>query len=1013
MKHLNASANPGHEQSWLVKLRVLSYQTGFRRLLLVVLTVLASLAAFAQNAIVGAGFAPGWGGACGTNTDFQYFSTGAGSSWIRTSVANGTGNQYFRLGVDWSGQLRQHTLTPGSDVQVNAGTEYTLNNTCTTSGSMYINVANTSHNYVFKTADAGTTPSYRFIYFRVDGAIRSISTVSVPAAVYAGSPATITAILDGAVSPGQAVYLRYTTDAFATSTVVPMTGGTTTVTANIPAMTLGTEVKYYCFTSGPGLTISHANADFYAINLNGNGGLNYGYTVQAQPPFNTIANGNWSNAATWQGGNIPNSLTAVVNIKHNVNAIGNYSVKDITIDAGKTLSIFNVLTIADGGTVNNIGNLATNGRLKFAGAGTIVNKNPDHLFDVELNGPVQLSGCSIKNMLEIKANGSVAAGPALAFVGTLYINTGGPYNHGYEWPMAPAVSSVRIGPGTTYTLCDASASAAYSTYQDVTVENTGTFILDPLCGGNTGAPAGALQTTNMLTIGGNLNINNGAAFTVQRGDVGSLQAGSRFNLLVNGNLVNAGTLTLNDDIGDDLVLKGNWSNTGTFDPGKNSAAVGDPVRADDGRAVIFAGTQAQAINSGAGSFHFLAIDNTAGVTLNADATTSRGLTLTNGKLNLNGKTLVLGSVYKPGAGDHIFGVLTGGNASSYCYGGKLVRWVSNKTQTVTNEEQFAPNLNSAYLFAVGSATDYRPFSITYTAFATAFGGLEVSHTAGTGVVTGSLPNATDGDGTTVTRVYEDALWTAAEVQGLTGGSYTVAYTCNNCNVGVSNLPKIRAMKRADAAANWALPGTLVATTGTNVSPTVGRSGVSGFSQFGVGYDPVVLPVRLLYVNAIAQGNANLVSWATAGETGFRGFEVQRSTNGRDFAPLGEVKAQGGSGTTSRTYSYRDAGAQGTVYYRLKMNDLDGSYSYSKTVKVTTLQQGGPVVSLLPGPRLLLQGLANAESKVTISDNSGRILGSYRLSNAPVQTLDLPALAKGVYLVLIDGATGRSTHRVVW
>jgi hypothetical protein len=221
------------------------------------------------------------------------------------------------------------------------------------------------------------------------------------------------------------------------------------------------------------------------------------------------------------------------------------------------------------------------------------------------------------------------------------------------------------------------------------------------------------------------------------------------------------------------------------------------------------------------------------------------------------------------------------------------------------------------------------------------------------------------------------------------------------------------MKRTNNAADWTLPGTLVATHGTNASPTVSRSGVSGFSQFGIGYNPVVLPVRLLYVNAIAQGKGNLVSWATAGETGFRGFEVQRSANGRDFAPLGELKAQGGSGTTSRTYSYHDAGAQGTVYYRLKLNDLDGSYSYSKTVQVNTLRQGGPVVSLLPGPRLLLQGLSTTEGKVSISDNNGRILGSYRLSNAPVQTLDLPIMAKGVYLVLIDGLSGCSTHRVVW
>jgi len=36
-------------------------------------------------------------------------------------------------------------------------------------------------------------------------------------------PVTVTATLDGSLNTGQAVYLRYTTDAWVTSTVVQMT----------------------------------------------------------------------------------------------------------------------------------------------------------------------------------------------------------------------------------------------------------------------------------------------------------------------------------------------------------------------------------------------------------------------------------------------------------------------------------------------------------------------------------------------------------------------------------------------------------------------------------------------------------------------------------------------------------------------------------------------------------------------------------------------------------------------
>ena len=130
--------------------------------ILLIASVLFTQFHFSQNAIVGSGFTDGWGNAGWTADNYEYFSAGTGNSYISTQNANSTGNNYFRFGVDWGGTFKQLTITPGSDVSISAGTEYTLNSNNTNSGSMIINASNTTDNYVFKTYDAGSNPTGKF-----------------------------------------------------------------------------------------------------------------------------------------------------------------------------------------------------------------------------------------------------------------------------------------------------------------------------------------------------------------------------------------------------------------------------------------------------------------------------------------------------------------------------------------------------------------------------------------------------------------------------------------------------------------------------------------------------------------------------------------------------------------------------------------------------------------------------------------------------------------------------------
>ena len=191
--------------------------------LLLAVAILFTQLHFSQNAIVGSGFTDGWGNAGWNSDNYEYFSTGTGNSYISTQNANSTGNNYFRFGVDWGGTFKQLTITPGSDVSISAGTEYTLNSNNTSSGSMIINASNTTDNYVFKTYDAGSSPTGKFIFFKIQGTVRSVSSVST-SGVYTGHNQLISATLDGSLPTGQGVYLRYSNDSWNSSTIVEMSG---------------------------------------------------------------------------------------------------------------------------------------------------------------------------------------------------------------------------------------------------------------------------------------------------------------------------------------------------------------------------------------------------------------------------------------------------------------------------------------------------------------------------------------------------------------------------------------------------------------------------------------------------------------------------------------------------------------------------------------------------------------------------------------------------------------------
>ncbi len=88
---------------------------------------------------------------------------------------------------------------------------------------------------------------------------------------------------------------------------------------------------------------------------------------------------------------------------------------------------------------------------------------------------------------------------------------------------------------------------------------------------------------------------------------------------------------------------------------------------------------------------------------------------------------------------------------------------------------------------------------------------------------------------------------------------------------------------------------------------------------------------IIEFSAQAQNNRIVIVWKTSHEENVRKFVIERSTDEKNFFPIGEVEARGAG------YKYEFVDSKlGKIngisyYYRLKIVEVSGNYSYSEQV----------------------------------------------------------------------------------
>lgn len=213
--------------------------------------------------------------------------------------------------------------------------------------------------------------------------------------------------------------------------------------------------------------------------------------------------------------------------------------------------------------------------------------------------------------------------------------------------------------------------------------------------------------------------------------------------------------------------------------------------------------------------------------------------------------------------------------------------------------------------------------------------------------------------------------------------------------------------------------TFAATANTTYYILLAGYGDGDAGTFTIAATGVALPVTMDQLSgAITAGNLAQLSWNTFSEQNNRGFEIQRSADGKLFTAAGFVasKAVQGNSREQQRYTFTDPETvTGTVYYRLLQTDIDNKTNYSNTIQLSTGAASG--FSLVAGPNpvkdklhIKILGQAAAAAQLSITDLSGKTV--YR---SGVQTesleIDLGMLNSGLYLLKYTDALHTQTLKI--
>jgi hypothetical protein len=694
----------------------------------------------------------------------------------------------------------------------------------------------------------------------------------------------------------------------------------------------------------------------------------------------------WSNAGTFNAG-----TSTVIFTSPGATLDGTTNFYNLTINSGAALQMTSNTFTGIGGTLTNNGTFQAGllqNTVAYTGASqtVVIPNGPTGSYsNLVING----SGTTVLPAVTLNVLGNLTVSSAVSATGnTISMNgiSGQSINGAVPVTLNNLVINNTAGPVSLNQNLTVGGTLTFTAGQLAIGGNTVTLsgnVINTIPNGITGNPAGSLTVSGTVsptlsfdqTVPGTSNALNGLTIN-SNGQ--SVLLGS--NLAVNSSLTfAAGKLAIN---GHTLTVNGAVANT----------VAGGLTGSSSSNLVIGGGGASPSLSfdqTTPGSTNLLNnfSVNSSGqsVSLASPLVIGATLNLTNGLvISTSGNSLTLEAA----------AIFTGGSDTSFV-SGPLIR---NTAAT------------GAYVFPVGKVSIYNPVSVTPASSAAGLYRAEYFPVAApTGALNGGL-----------TGIATDQYWDVAQLSG-SGAQVTLTYAGSDTWSTGSPASTDNITVVHFNGASWdPVTGTTIAGNVLGLAPVTSQT-MTTFSPFTFGYGPgTILALTLIDFKALVMATSVELSWTASNEVSFEGYDVERSADGSYFYTIGSVPA---TDTLSvETYTWPDnAPLAGVSYYRLRMINKDGSFTYSLVLEIDRNAPKG--ISVFPNPVtnhtiiLSLAGEPAGTYLITLYATNGGRVASYSIpydGGGAVTTLVLNQhLPAGLYYLEITGPQNTKQSAGIW
>ncbi|ANI88725.1 hypothetical protein A9P82_05165 [Arachidicoccus ginsenosidimutans] len=150
--------------------------------------------------------------------------------------------------------------------------------------------------------------------------------------------------------------------------------------------------------------------------------------------------------------------------------------------------------------------------------------------------------------------------------------------------------------------------------------------------------------------------------------------------------------------------------------------------------------------------------------------------------------------------------------------------------------------------------------------------------------------------------------------------------------------------------------------------------------------------------AVSKNKGALLQWTTASEINSSKFNIEKSTDGKSFTTIATVMAQ--NKLSGASYSYTDQTyTGGTAYYKLAMEDIDGTIKESAVKSITREKPVSLKYTLIKDKVEFSNMTGNVEIRII---NIAGTQVAHQIVSADMPSINVSDLPAGIYFIQISG-----------